>query len=94
VAPGGADLFFDEIEVIEQPFPGRRDALLRHDRRRQLVAGLDQHALVRRQARQQLVRYARRRQAVVGRQTDAMQRHLIAAEQLRAQRRFFVACFA
>ena len=53
--PGGAGLLFDEVEVVEQPLPCRLDAVLRRNRRRQQVAGLDQHALIRGQARQQLV---------------------------------------
>jgi len=38
--PGGADLLFDEIGVVEQPFPRRCDPLLRRDRLRQHGAGL------------------------------------------------------
>ncbi len=56
VAPGRADLFFHEVEVVEQPLPGGRHAVARRKRFRQLLAGLDQDALVRGQPRQQLVR--------------------------------------
>ncbi len=89
VPPGGADLLFDEVEVVEQPLPGRLDAVLRRNRRRQQAAGLDQHALVPGQARQQLVRHASRRQPVGGRETHAVLLHLIGTEEFRPQRRLF-----
>ena len=54
------------------------------------VAGLDQHALVRGQPRQQLVRHTSWRQAVGGREAHAVLLHLIGAEQLRAQRRLVI----
>jgi hypothetical protein len=46
VSLGRANLLFDEIEIVEQPFPGRRDPAVRLDRGRQQVAGLDQDRLV------------------------------------------------
>ena len=94
VAPGRLDLLFDEIEVVEQPFPGGRDAVVRCDGCRQPAAGLDQHALVRGQPRQQLIRHASLDQAVGGRQPHAVLFHLIRAEQLRPQRRLFLDRFS
>ncbi len=87
---GGANLLFDEIEIVEQPFASRRDAAVRRDRLRQQAAHADQGALVRRQPRQKPVRRAPRRQLVRGRERPAMLRHLLGAEQLGSQRRLFV----
>ncbi len=89
VAAGGADLLFDQIQIVEQPFGGRGDAVLGDDRPSQLAAGLDQHHLVGIQSRQQLVCPPSRRDAVRIRQSCAVLRHLVGAEQLGAQRRFF-----
>ena len=61
---GRADLLFDQVEVVEQPFAGRRDPAVRRDRRGQQVAGFEQDALVLGQPREQLVRRAARRQPV------------------------------
>ena len=52
---GRADLLFDQVEVVEQPFRGGRDAAVRRDRRRQQVADFDQDAFVLGQPRQQPV---------------------------------------
>ena len=91
---GGANLLFDQIEIIEQPFPGRRDAAALRDRLGQLAAHSDQGTLVRCQPRQQPVRRAPRRQLVRGRKRLAMQLHLVGAEQLASERRFFVQVIA
>ena len=90
VAPGRADLFFDEMEVIEQPFARGRDLVARRNRRRQPAAGRDQDALVRGQTRQQLIRHTSGPHAVGGRKAHAVLLHLIGAEQLRPQRRLVV----
>ena len=90
---GRANLFFDQIEVVEQPFPGRRNPAVRLDRRRQQIAGSDQDAFVLRQPRQQLVRSASRTQRVRFRQGLAMLLHLVAAEQFRSQRRLGIGEF-
>ena len=84
VSLGRADLLFDEIEVVEEPFRGRRDPALGGDRRRQQVAYVDQHDLVCCQPRQELVRRAPRSELVRGRKGPPMLLHLIGAEQLRS----------
>ena len=86
---GRADLLFDQVEIVEQPFRGGRDAAVCRDRRGQQVANLDQDALVLGQPRQQLVGAARR-QPVRDREALAVLLHLIGAEQLRSQRRLLV----
>ena len=55
VPPGRADLLLDQVEVVEQPFGGRRDAAVRRDRRGQQVADFDQDVVVLDQPRQQPV---------------------------------------
>ena len=86
---GRADLLLDQVEIVEQPFRGGRDAAVRRDRRGQQVADFDQDGFVLGQPRQQLVGAARR-QPVRDREALAVLLHLIGAEQLRSQRRFFV----
>src|SRR6185503_9344057 len=60
VALGGADLLFDQMEVVEQPFPGRRDPAARRDGRLQELAGGNQDTFVPGQAREELVAAAAR----------------------------------
>ena len=86
MALGGTDLLFDQIEVIEQPFAGRRDLLIRFYRRCEPAADADQDRFIRRQTRQKLLPQCYLRQLVHGRETLAMLFHLTGAEQLRAQR--------
>jgi hypothetical protein len=83
---GRANLFFDQIEVVEQPFPGRRNPTIRHDRLHQQAAGSGQDAFILGQSRQELIRRISRAQFVQARQGPAMLLHLIAAEQFRSQR--------
>ena len=89
VSPGGADLLGDQVGIVQQPLPGRGDALLGRNRRGQQVAGLDQHSLVGGKARQQPLRHPSRRQPVGGGQAQAVLLHLIGAEQLGPQRRLY-----
>ena len=90
VALGCADLFFDQVEVVQEPFTGRGDAAVRADRGREEIARPDQYGFVRGQPWQQLVCSAPGSQFVGGGQRLAMLLHLIGAEQLRSQRRLFV----
>jgi hypothetical protein len=84
---GGADLLFDEVEVVEQPFPGRGDPAVLGDRRGQQPAHTDQGAFVGRQARQQAgPRRALGQRVCDSGENPAVLLHLIGAEQLRAQR--------
>ena len=87
---GGADLLFDEIEIIEQPFPGRHHPAALRGRRRQQFAHVDQGAFVLCQPSQEPVRCLPGNQPVRGRERLAVQRHLIGAVQLGAQRGFCV----
>jgi len=50
--------FFDQIEVVEQPFPGRCNPEIRLDRSRQQSAGSNQDFFILSQPRQELVRSA------------------------------------
>jgi hypothetical protein len=88
VPPRGTDLFFDQMEVVEQPFPGRCDLAPLRDRRGQQIAHPDQRRLVFRQTIEQPVRCAPRPQPMRARQHQAVLGHLIGAEQLRSQGRF------
>ena len=90
---GRADLLFDQVEIVEQPFRGGRDAAIGRDRCRQQAANFDQDAFVLGQPCQQLVGRATRRQPVRDREVLAVLLHLIGAEQLRSQRRLFHGVF-
>ena len=83
---GHADLFFDQVEVVEEPFPGGRDPAVRIDRRRQKGAGSRQDAFILRQPGEKTVPDPSRTQLVQARKGLAMLLHLFAAEQFRAQR--------
>ena len=61
-----ADLFFNQIEVIEQPFTRWRDPVVRLYRRRQLVVKVDKKMLVYLQPRQKLLSMVFRSQFVRG----------------------------
>jgi hypothetical protein len=84
---GRADLFFDQIEVVEEPFPGRRDPAVRIDSRRQKVAGSRQDAFILRQPGQKRIPNPSRPQPVRARKGLAMKLHPVGAEQFRTQRR-------
>ena len=55
MSPRRANLFFNEVEVIEEPFPGRRDTAFCSDRGRQKLTGLDEEVFILSQAREKLV---------------------------------------
>ena len=61
---GGADLLFDQVEVIEQPFPGRADPSGCRHRLHEQGTDVDQGPLIGVQPHQQLVRCVARGQAV------------------------------
>ena len=89
--PGrSANLLLDQIEIIEQPFAGGRDAAIILDRGRQQVAGSNQHRLIFGQAGKKVIRGAAGAEFVRSGERLAVLLHLIGAEQLRAQRQFFV----
>jgi hypothetical protein len=56
VSLGRADLFFDQVEVIEQPFLGWCDPLVCRNRRREQIADFNQNMFVVSQPRQKPVR--------------------------------------
>ncbi|MDE1927316.1 MAG: hypothetical protein KGL18_08655 [Burkholderiales bacterium] len=87
MAPGHAHLLLDEVEVVEQPFAGGRDAALLVGAAGELGAGVGQHLLVVAEPAQQPVPRAQRRQLVAGGELPAMLLHLVGGEQLRTQRR-------
>ena len=88
MALGGADLFFDEVEVVEQPLAGGRHAALQLGVAHQARPHGHQHLFVHRQPRQQAVTRARRGQFVRSGQALAVLRHLVGGEELGTQRRF------
>ena len=88
MVPGRADLLFDQVKIVEQPFAGRGDAAVCLDRRAEQVAGVAQNHFVFSQPREQLIGRAPVAQAVHAGQIPAVLLHLVGAEQLRAQRRF------
>src|ERR1041384_4458463 len=83
---GHANLLFDEIEVIEQPFAGRRNPAGRLHRLCQQIADSDQDVFILCQPAQQLIRSLLRTQAMQTGQDLAVLLHLINAEELRTQR--------
>ena len=88
---GGADLLFNQIEVVEQPFRRRGHPAIGGDGRGQQPAHVDQSALVGCQASQKVVRTMPVRQLVRRSKSLAMLFHLVGAEQLRSQRGLLVA---
>ena len=86
---GGADLLFDQVEIVEQPLAGRADAMIRRHRGGQSLADADQGGFIRGEARQELVALMSRRQAMHRRERLAVPLHLVGTEQLRAQRQLF-----
>jgi hypothetical protein len=86
---GRADLLFDQVEIIEEPFAGRGDAAIGSDRFGEQLADVFEDFFVLGEAGQQLVGRAARRQAVRGSERPAVLLHLVGAVELRSQRRFF-----
>ena len=87
VALGGADLFLDQVKIVEQPVAGRRHAAACRDRLGQLLEYPEENFLVGRQPGQQLVWRRTRREHVRFREIPAVLLHLVGAEELRPQRR-------
>ena len=84
-----ADLFFDQVKVIQQPLGGRGDLAPRLDGGGQFGAGGGNDVVVVGEAGQQPVRAAALAQPVARGQVLAVGGHLGRAEQFRAQRQFF-----
>jgi hypothetical protein len=77
---GGADLLFNQVEVVQQPLAGGCDGTIGHHRFGEQVAYEQQHAFVFGKARQQLVARARSRHLMRQRQGLAVLQHLVRAE--------------
>jgi hypothetical protein len=82
-----ADLLFDQVVVVEKPLARRRDPAIGGDRIHQQQAGRGEDILVLGQAGQESIRGVIRAERVPARQGAAVLLHLLAAEQLRPQRR-------
>ena len=84
---GRTNLFFDQIEVIEEPFPGWRDTAFFLNGSSQKLAGFDEEVFIFSQPREKLVLSAFLAQLMRAGKRLAMLLHLVGAEQLQAQRR-------
>ena len=82
---GQPNLLFNEVEVIEQPFSGRRNPAGRLHCFRQQIADSDQDAFVLGQPAQEPVRSLALAQLVETCQGFAVLLHLVGAEELRTQ---------
>jgi hypothetical protein len=89
-----ADLFFDEIEIVEQPHTRGRNAVMRLCRRGEPVHDGNQGMLVRHQPRQQPIRTLIWVQRMRCRERFGMLFHLVGAQQFCAQGRFVALCRA
>jgi hypothetical protein len=83
-----ADLLFDEIEVVDQPFGGRRVAAILDERRVDEVVRLGDDPFVVVQSRQQSVGFGAGRKSMTGRGDKCLVAELIEAIELRSQRLF------
>jgi hypothetical protein len=80
VAPGGADLLLDEVEVVQQPLGGRSEALVLLEGGLEPCAGVEEGLLVVGEPREQPIGYARREQGVTRREHGTMPLHALGAE--------------
>ena len=86
---GSADLLFDQMEVVDQPFAGRRDALIRRQGSvSRLHTSISMFSLSASRASSES-RVRPRTDLVRGGERLAVLLHLIGAEKLRSQWRFF-----
>jgi hypothetical protein len=85
---GHANLFFNQVEVIQQPFAGRRNAPVRLDRFCDEGANVNQDRFILGQPRQEMIRRVSRTQRVPSRERLAMLLHLFGTEQVGTQRGF------
>jgi hypothetical protein len=80
VSSGRSDLLFDQIEIVQQPFAGGRNAPVCFCRSRQKITGFPQYLFVVSQSRQKLVWHASTGDRVRGRQAFTMLFHLLSTE--------------
>ncbi|HYL17960.1 MAG TPA: hypothetical protein VEV20_04735 [Burkholderiales bacterium] len=90
MSPGGANLLFDQIEIVKQPLGGRRNPPIRLDHCGQELAGFVEDSFVVRQSGQKTVGRAPRIQLVRSGKPPAVLLHLIGTEQFRTQWRLFI----
>ena len=88
MAAGDADLLFDQVEIVEQPFGRRRDLAAGLDGGGQLGAGCGNDGGIVGQARQQAVGSALIAQHMPGGHILAMRSHLGCTEQFGPEREF------
>ena len=82
-----ANLFFNQVEIIQQPFSCRRNPAIRLDGLCQKVVDSKQNPFVVGQSRQQFVVYIPLTQCMLASQGLAVLLHLVRAEKFRPQRR-------
>jgi hypothetical protein len=82
---GHANLFFDQIEIIQQPFPGRCDASAPLHCLSHQIADFQQDGFTLGQSSEKLIRFMVRAHRVQSREDLAMLFHLLGAKQLRPQ---------
>jgi hypothetical protein len=90
VAPRGADLLVDQVHVVQQPFGRRRDRAVVGDGLAQAPRDALERALVGRQPGEQPIWLVAPGDTMACGQQLAVRHHLVAAEQRRAQRLFFL----
>jgi hypothetical protein len=87
---GDADLLFDQVEIVQQPFACGRDASSMTGRGGQSFAGVDEYGFVVAQPGQQQVAALIRAQPMLAGEHLAVPLHLVGAEQFRAQGRLLL----
>ena len=86
VPPGQANLFFDQVEVIEQPFSGRCDASTSLHRLGHQIPHIQQDGFILSQSSEQRVGLVLGTDGMQPREGLAMLLHLLGTEELRSQR--------
>src|ERR1700735_3400230 len=86
---GGANLFFDQMIVIEKPFSGGSDAPAALDGVGDQLVRAGQHRFIVRETREQLIRRTTLADFVQASQGFGVLLKLIDAEQFSPKRRFF-----
>ena len=89
MTPGGADLFFDEMKIVEQPFRRRRDRAFASIRLGHELIGVQEDAFVLVQASDEFVGRRPGCQFVGRRHRFGVPFELFDIEEFRAQRLFF-----
>ena len=85
VATRGADLFLDQVIVVQQPFPGRGDADVVLHHAREQGAGIVEQAFIVLEARQQQVGLHQQMDLVLASQRLAVPFHLLCSQQVGTQ---------